>query len=267
MKVLFPNSAWVDARERLILAQGRLTKRRLKVRYGVIIHPDHGVILIDTGYTAEAVKNENRSAILRLYSKALGPVLNLGGQPDEVLSRLGYDTRDVRMVIVTHFHADHVSGLRQFPNARFVVDGAAWDQVATNSAFANLRHGVFTELLPDDFADRILDLSTCRDTPLGRDILGDGSLIAVPLPGHAAGHFGVIIQTDPTPIFYAVDAQWLRAAATQGRAVGYPARFIMDDYGGYLRSSAHVARMIAQGQNVVFCHDPEDGTFDDKDAL
>lgn len=262
MKVMFPNSAWVSAPERLVIAGGRFKSLRLKVRYGVVVHPVHGPILIDTGYTPHAVEGAHRSRILRLYSMVLGPTLNRNGQPDTILSRLGYTPQDVRFVIVSHFHADHVSGLRDYENARFVVDGHACAHVAKAGSVANLRHGVFRELLPDDFADRVLPLQGCAQTATGRDIFGDGSLIALPLPGHAAGHFGVWINADPKPVFYAVDAQWLGKAATQNRSVGYPARLIMDDHAAFKRSSNHVAGMIADGAPVVFCHDPEDGPFD-----
>nr|WP_268821601.1 MBL fold metallo-hydrolase [Octadecabacter dasysiphoniae] len=259
---MFPNSAWVPALEKFIIARGRLKSVRLKVRYGVILHPEHGPVLIDTGYTSHALIGSRRSAALRLYSRILGPVLNPVGQPTAVLAALGCKPEDVKTIIVTHFHADHVSGLRDFPNARFVVDGDAWAHVSSASAVANLRHGVFDELLPDDFKDRMVPLGSCPDTAMGRDVFGDGSLITVALPGHAVGHFGVWINTAPRPVFYAVDAQWLRKAAVEHRTVGYPARLIMDDFGAYKRSSDLVAQQIAQGKDVVFCHDPEDGPFD-----
>jgi len=147
-----------------------------------------------------------------------------------------------------------------------VVDGGAWTHVAKASRFANLRHGVFAELLPDDFGDRIRRLDACAQTPRGGDIFGDGSIVAVPLPGHAAGHFGVWIGTKPDPIFYAVDTQWLRKAAVENRTVGYPARAIMDDYAAFRQSSAVVAQMIADRHTVVFCHDPDDTPFDLVDA-
>jgi len=227
MKVVFPNSAWVRAMERLILLRGRFKSIRLKVRYGIVLHPGYGPVLIDTGYTDHTVSRAGRSALLRLYARILSPMLNTSQQPLTVLKQMGFGVEDVKFIIVTHFHADHVSGLREFPNARFIVDGDAWTHVNTSSTATNLRHGVFTDLLPDDFGDRTIALGSCPHSPRGYDIFGDGRLLAVPLPGHAAGHFGVWIDAAPAPILYAVDAQWLRQAAVEGRAPRYPARVIM----------------------------------------
>jgi glyoxylase-like metal-dependent hydrolase (beta-lactamase superfamily II) len=47
----------------------------------------------------------------------------------------------------------------------------------------------------------------------GRDILGDGSLLAVELPGHCVGHWGLAFRTlDDRPVLLAGDAAWSSAA-------------------------------------------------------
>jgi len=51
LKIVFANSAWVCAAERLILRGGNWTTVRLRVRYGLILHPRAGPVLVDTGYT------------------------------------------------------------------------------------------------------------------------------------------------------------------------------------------------------------------------
>lgn len=262
MKLAFANSAHVSALERLVLAGGRFKSLQLNVRYGVVIHPAHGPILIDTGYTAHGVTAEDRSRILRFYGAILSPKLILNGQPDAVLARFGFTAADVRFVIVTHFHADHVSGLRSFPNAKFIVDGLAWQVVSCASAVSNLRHGIFTELLPEDFDTRIIRLEECPQTTDSVDIFGDDSLIAIPLPGHAAGHFGVMINIAPTPVLYAVDAQWVGRAMIEKRTPWLSARLVGDDFAAFKRSSDIIAKHHAAGTQVVLCHDPAPNTFD-----
>ncbi|RUW84219.1 MBL fold metallo-hydrolase, partial [Mesorhizobium sp. M1E.F.Ca.ET.063.01.1.1] len=178
MKIVFANSAWVNAVERLILRSGGWRSVRLRVRYGLIFHPTEGAVLIDTGYTPEALTGEGRSRRLRLYGAVLKPELNGAEQVLPMLKRFGLSPDDIRAVIVTHFHADHISGLPLFPKARFIASDAAWARVKSRTPRQNLRYGVFTELFPADFGDRLDGLSTKRqieaqgDVPGGADLFG-----------------------------------------------------------------------------------------------
>ena len=67
MRIVFANSAWVSAAERLILRGGGWQSVRLRVRYGLFIHAQAGPVLVDTGYTPEATTGEGRGRMLRLY--------------------------------------------------------------------------------------------------------------------------------------------------------------------------------------------------------
>jgi glyoxylase-like metal-dependent hydrolase (beta-lactamase superfamily II) len=267
---IFANSAFVRAPERLMLKGGSWRQTALCVRYGLFLGRASGPVLIDTGYTSHAVTAPNRSFALRFYGRVLRPALLAEGQPDAFLSRHGLTPQDIRTVVVTHFHADHVSGLGHFPNARFLTSTAAWTIFRQRGTYGNLRHGVFPELVPPDFQAR-LDLIETRPTvqaPLlpslpGHDLFGDGTMIAVPLPGHASGHVGVIFPGTPRPLLYAVDAQWLCAALPANRRPGYPAALIAEDKVALARSSTIVAAFAQAGGDVVLCHDPEPTPYDD----
>lgn len=264
MKVIFPNSAFVPAPERVILRGGRWRQVQVPVRYGLVIHPQHGPVLIDTGYTGHAVSAKGRSPALRAYSRALRPRLVAGQDPVSALHRYGFMPEDVKTVIVTHFHADHVSGLALFPDATFIADAVAFENIRSASRWQNTRHGIFTELLPHDFAHRLTDIRAGRFDPVfdAYDILGDGLLFAKPLAGHAAGHFGVLFPALEPQLCYAVDTQWLLPAVTDDRAPGYPARMICDNVPDWLSSTKVIADMHRNGWDVVLCHDPQPSAYD-----
>ncbi|MBA1142203.1 MBL fold metallo-hydrolase [Mesorhizobium neociceri] len=262
MKIVFANSASVSAAERLILRGGSWTKVRLRVRYGLILHPQTGPVLIDTGYTPHVTQGSERSTALRLYSAILRPELNEAEQPQPVLARFGLSPEDVRTAIVTHFHADHMSGLSLFPNARFIANDAAWARAKAKTAWQNLRHGVFKELFPHGFETRLDGLSSKQqiesrgDVPGGADLFGDGSVVAVDLPGHADGQFGLLFPNMDRPLLYAVDAQWLIAALVENRTPGLPATLLAEDAAALEPTSAMLRRFLATGGEVVLCHDP-----------
>jgi glyoxylase-like metal-dependent hydrolase (beta-lactamase superfamily II) len=258
---IFANSATVGAPERLMLRGGRWQGLDLHVRYGLFLSETAGPILIDTGYTRHAVSAPGRSLGLRAYSLALRPRLIPEGQPEAVLARFNLRPADVTRVIVTHFHADHISGLSLFPNARFTVSAWGWISLQAKSRLANLRHGMFPELLPRDFAARVDLVEAATPLAPGHDLLGDGSVVSLPLPGHADGHFGLIFPQLPRPLLYAVDAQWLRAALPADRRPGYPSRLIAADARALAASSDLVLDFLRQG-DVVLCHDPSPSPYD-----
>lgn len=268
MKIVFANSAWVNAAERLILRGGSWQSVRLRVRYGLIFHPVAGPVLVDTGYTPEALTGEGRGRMLRLYGALLKPELNAAEQVLPVLNRFGLSPDDIRAVIVTHFHADHISGLSLFPKARFVASDAAWARVKARTPRQNLRHGVFSELFPADFEKRLDGLSSKRHVqarngfPGGADLFGDGSVIAIDLPGHADGQFGLLFASLERPLLYAVDVQWLLTALTENRTPGFPATLIAEDAAAIEPTSAVLRRFLAAGGEVMLCHDPAPTSYD-----
>ncbi|MDA7423296.1 MBL fold metallo-hydrolase [Thalassococcus lentus] len=268
MKPKFANSAYVHTPERLVLRGGGWGKVPLKVRYGILEHPTEGLILIDSGYGTELYSTPNRGLALRLYGKLLGPELLPEGAPDKVLARLDLSPEDVQHVVVTHLHADHVCALPRFKKARIHTDLATLQQAKSGPRRKALRHGVFPELLPDDLLDRTSDLGSTpvTEAPLGLgdgfDLLGDGSILAIPLPGHSTTHFGVCFPLLETPLLYAVDAQWVPNAITQDRIPGFPASLVAEDPSALRKSAEKVARFAKAGGDILLCHDPEDSPYD-----
>lgn len=267
MRPVFANSAFVDAPERFVLRCGRWQRVRLKVRYGVFRHPEAGLVLIDTGYGPRVTEGP-RSLALRLYNAVFGPELLEEGRPETVLRKLGATPEDVKVIILSHFHADHISTLHLFPQARVFAKSRMLERVPNRSAWQNLRHGVFSELLPDGLSARIIDVDGfgMQDAPLGlgtgRDLFGDGSVLAIDLPGHAEGHFGLCFATLPVPLLYAVDVQWLLAALPRKRQPGLPASLIAHDRKAAAESARRVLAFQQADGDVLLCHDPKESPYD-----
>lgn len=240
--------------ERFVLRGGRWKRIDIPIRYGVFDHPIAGRCLVDTGYSNRTLKG-HRSLPLRLYAAILRPRLTEHALPAA--------ERDVDSILLTHLHADHVSALRDYPGAKLYADRKGVEDLLASNSFARVRHGVFRELLPDDLADRLVafeDLAQV-EAPLGlgtsADVFGDGSVLAVPLPGHMKGHTGIVWTEGQQPLLYAADAEWLYEAIVSDRPPGPPARFILDDVAAARDSAERIRRFIDGGGDVVLCHDPE----------
>ena len=260
MRPEFHISATVPAPSRALARGLRGGWIRLPVRWGLLRHPEHGPVLIDTGYTSAVTADPGRSLGLRAYQAALRARLTGTGTMTAVLARAGIAADDVRHVIVTHLHANHVAGLKALPRARFHVAIAAIAQL-DRPRRTLLRHGIFPELLPEDFVARADPLESRRMVAAhealgdGHDVFGDGAIVAVPLPGHADGHVGLLFR-GATPLLYACDAQWVRDALQDGRHPGPPLSLICADRTAWRETTARLRAFAGAGGEIVLCHDP-----------
>ena len=246
----------------LVLTGGGRRRVDLTVRYGLIEGPD-GPWLVDTGY-GPRVTTGPRSLALRCYAALLRPRLIEAASPLAVLRRdYGWAPEDVRTIIVTHWHADHVAHLRDFPAARLIACGEGWRQVAAMSGRQAVQHGIFRELLPDDVGERLVPLQDFAQadsgTGLGRgyDLMGDGRLLAISLPGHAPGHLGLLRRTPQGPLLYATDVAWTMQALAEARTPALAQRVVCHDRVAASRQEERVRTFMGEGR-VALCHDREE---------
>lgn len=183
----------------------------------LIQHPGEGPILFDTGYDP-AFMAATEPFPERLY-RWTTPVDMASGQDAASQCRArGVDPADVRHLILSHFHADHIAGTHAFPNAAIYCARAGLDEAGRGGRLAATRRGILRALLPPDFAARARFFEEASRVPLpadlypftdGADVLGDGSLIAVELPGHCPGHWGLVLNdARHGHHFLVADAAW-----------------------------------------------------------
>ncbi|MGB1159955.1 MAG: MBL fold metallo-hydrolase [Alphaproteobacteria bacterium] len=266
MKVEMFNSATIAAPGRLFDPLRSWARVGLSVRYGVFEHPDLGLTLIDTGYGARCFGSGVRKSFgLWLYTLIFQAKLHPEGQVQRVLTKKGYVPEDVKTIIVSHLHADHISELKSFVNARFIGSRQAFETVTRARWKAPLSHGTFPELLPEDFESRldaIEDLPACElPSGLGQGWeLLPGEVSLVPLDGHAAGHFGVYFSAEN--LLYAVDAHWVLSGLEQdGPLFGLPKQIAVNAD----QAEETLSRLRAfqrTGGTVVLCHEPTGSSLD-----
>lgn len=194
-----------------------LCPTRFPALVGVIHHPGEGVILFDTGYDP-AFFAATRPFPERLYRWTTPVRLAPGESAAEQLARAGIAPRSVKAIILSHFHGDHVAGLAAFPAARLFCARAGLHELRSHGRFARVRRGLLAGLVPTDPPRRTtffedLPRATLPDdfAPFDRgvDLLGDGALIAVELPGHCTGHWGLALAIeDGRRLMLLGDAAW-----------------------------------------------------------
>lgn len=232
--------------ERMARAGGSWRPVRFPALAALIWHPTQGPLLYDTGY-ADHFHAATEPFPERLYRWVTPPVLPEGERLARQLAQRGLRPGDIGWALVSHFHADHIAGLRDLPSARFVCLREDLADLRRRGRIDALRHGLLPALLPPDFEARCQFAEDARTVRLdgawsafgasGHDLFGDGSVVAIPLPGHAPRQMGLRLRTEAgRELLLCADAAWSRRAWEREEWPALPARWIMDDWPAYRRT-------------------------------
>jgi glyoxylase-like metal-dependent hydrolase (beta-lactamase superfamily II) len=204
---------------------------------GLIRHPERGLILFDTGY-ADRMLEATRPWPYRLYRYATPLRLHPGGAVVDQLAARGIGADAVGHILLSHFHADHVAGLRDFPAATLVASSEGLVHALGLRGLRALHCGLIPALLPDGPDAQSRTLAVPLDRVRGprlphlgptHDLFGDGTILLVALPGHARGQFGALVQTVEGPVLLAADGAWTSRAIREQRPPSRLTNLIVDD--------------------------------------
>lgn len=194
-----------------------------------------GVTLVDAGFAPEVGERRGRTC---------------ESTPVRALRELGIDPEEVRTVVVTHAHWDHIGNLHQFPHAEIVISQAEYDfwtgPVARRTLFA-----AFAE--PAEIAR----LTAIRDEGrltfvTGRHALAPG-IELIEVGGHTPGELIVAVSTAAGQVILTSDAMHHYEEVERDR----PYHILADLHGMYL--GYELLRELASQPRtwLVAGHDPE----------
>jgi len=187
----------------------------------LVRHPVAGPFLVDTGLhgSVAAKPAANIGRALAWYAR---PRLEDGRDLPSQLRDRGLDAREIRLVVMTHLHFDHASGMAEFPGASFILSAAEWESATTERR--PLMHGYVTRHYDYAFDFRTVDFTEGVQSysTFGRtfDLFGDGSVRLAFTPGHTAGHMSLICRLADRDFVIAGDA--IYTLAQLDRAPGPP---------------------------------------------
>jgi glyoxylase-like metal-dependent hydrolase (beta-lactamase superfamily II) len=251
------------ARESMLMCGGAQQKIACHSLVALIQHPRHGWGLWDTGY-APRIEYETARWPFRLYRYAtplhLHPELAVSAQ----LPRWGLSPADIRWIILSHLHADHIAGLLDFPTAHIILTAAAYTSVVGLRGWRALARAFIPNLLPTDLASRATFIREFSGPPvplLGPtyDVFEDGALQLVMLPGHGRGQVGLLAHTAERRIMFAADAAWLSRSIRE-RRLPHPLTNLFIDDRHELRQTLNRLHAFAQqfpDITIVPSHCPE----------
>lgn len=232
-------------------------RQRFPALAAALRHPEHGWTLFDTGY-GERYFEATRAWPHRALRWALPVSLPAGERLETRMAAAGLRSGDVRRVIVSHFHLDHIAGLRGFPEAETVYADAAWRAVRDLSGWRAARamfHPDVVDRAGLETRGRALrtgEAEPWENFPLTWDLFGDGSLRLVALPGHAPGQLGAVFHREPDGrrVFLVADALWTRENL-RGRPPHPLADFLMHDRATFRETLGRLSRFAAANPDTL----------------
>lgn len=285
IKLMIRSAGYCVHPEWLTLKGGSFRPVKFPAGFACLLHPVHGTILFDTGYSTRFFR-ETATLPNALYRYITPVHFQEEDSAAAQLRQEGIAPENVRYIILSHFHADHIGGARDYPNAHFIYLDKAYTAVRGLGKFARVKAGFLPGLLPEDFADRSLpvgeapgrrglelDSSAAKPsatwaTSFGPgapfspeevyDLLGDGSVLAVELSGHAEGMIGVFVSTTAHDYLLCADTVWSSRAFLEQRPPHPAAGLIMSDRLDYKHSFKRLQALRAwhPGLRVVPSHCP-----------
>jgi len=214
----------------------------------VFEHPQHGVVLWDTGINETMADPERADDYWGAQVRAAfgADRFTRDDAVDRQLDKLGIKPKDVRYVIYSHLHLDHAGGMSFFPDAVHVIQRdeiryALWPDPWTRPVYCQ-----------KDFKDiRNLNIYEVEGD---LDLFDDGSLRLVKTPGHTPGQ-QVLIADLPNR------GRICMAADTGHQRAGFENMVPMPwDWSTSAMSMTRMRmkQLERSGVPLFFCHDADD---------
>jgi glyoxylase-like metal-dependent hydrolase (beta-lactamase superfamily II) len=211
-------------------------------------------------------------------SVAIDPAQNFGRlgrmvnefrmEPEQALAgqlrARGVDPADVGVVVMTHLHTDHASGVSEFPDATFVVDRREWQAAIRPRGFLR---GYRTQQFDYGFDWRAVDydardIDSFASFGAAVDLFGDGSVRLLATPGHTAGHQSVLVRLRGREALLTGDAAYTLRAIREDVAP-----LITADEHRFWRSLREIRRLVEQSPGLVVVPGHDADTWPTLDAV
>jgi glyoxylase-like metal-dependent hydrolase (beta-lactamase superfamily II) len=125
------------------------------------------------------------------------------------LAAAGIDRGKIDVVVISHFHADHVNGLLlpdnggAFPNAEIKVPENEWKFWMDDGEMSRAPKGRMSELFANN--RRVFDALRRKVTPYAWDREVVTGVTAVGTPGHSIGHTSFVISSGGKTVYVQSD--------------------------------------------------------------
>jgi N-acyl homoserine lactone hydrolase len=170
-----------------------------------VIEHTRGVVLFDTGQDRASVSDRQYfpgGFTGFMYGRLARFDISEQDTLTAQLAALGYGSADVSTAIMSHLHQDHIGGLRELKDSDLLVSAAEWAELS--KAAPELRGFLRKHILLPGLKWQQVTPEPTRDASVAPfteslDVMGDGSLVLLPTPGHTAGSMSLLVRRGAKP--------------------------------------------------------------------
>ena len=226
-------------------------KRHFAAGVFLLKHKKYGYILFDTGYSTDIY---HCGIIGKLYNLFNPTFVKEEDVIDYKLKEDNIDPKEIKYIILSHLHPDHIGGLNKFQNAKVIMSEKAYQKYLK----PKLRDLIIKQFFPSWFEENLMILS---DKQLNEnktkyfnayDLFQDKSILLTNLDGHAYGQICALVNDN---IFLGADTCWGVDLIDKTSQMKFPATLIQHNYKKYVEVSKLLNRMKKDKIKLLFSHD------------
>ena len=229
------------------LPKERARDIRFPISMWIIDHPK-GLVVFDTGNNV-AIINDCKGYWAAGLCDFLKPSQKREDVIDMQLKKLGYSLDQVKVVVTSHSHLDHIGNIEMFPNAIHVIQKKELYQAWFPEKFQGRTSPGFFVIGDFDNAREFNFLELEGDY----DLFGDGSVLILSTPGHTLGHQSMKVKlASGQTLILAADAIWMKE-----NLEGYPdlVNYSVKDYTNSVNRLKFMRDL--EGAEIFMAHDQD----------
>ncbi|HKN47914.1 MAG TPA: N-acyl homoserine lactonase family protein [Candidatus Polarisedimenticolia bacterium] len=218
----------------------------IPVSMWVIDHPK-GLVVYDTGTNVAIADGKCKSYWAEGMCDFLKPSLRREDAIDMQLKKLGYSPDQIKVVVTSHSHLDHIGNIKMFPKAIHVIQKKELYQAWWPEKFQK-----GPAFVMGDFDGAARDFNYL-ELEGDYDLFGDGSVTVLSTPGHTLGHQSLRVRlASGKTLVLTQDAVWMKE-----NLEGYPAglNYSVKDYNNSI-AKLKAIRDIEDG-DLFMAHDQD----------
>jgi glyoxylase-like metal-dependent hydrolase (beta-lactamase superfamily II) len=238
--------------EAFVYSGGSFFKKAEVAHPAILIQHPKANILFDTGLGRHAVEQTEKDmpwwarwlTSFKIHKTAAATLEN--------------ENIKIDRIILSHVHFDHASGIIDFPGVTVWV---------TENDFDFIKTGKPPAVLPSVFEGPIkwhiyqFESKPYEGYPQSLDVMNDGTLVLVPMPGHTPGSVGLFVNISPEKrIFFVGDTVWSAESIKKGLPKFWLARKSADNDPDMVMQQIRYLQALQQrlpNLLIVPSHDPK----------